>query len=108
MILTEKDISEVLEPFCSKESVRGYSIRIDGKTFKTSSGKIVWKEKSHAKAAFKNAVNFLVNRKVYQKLAHQGLSIDDIYRNPEYKNAWNNFKRYLDDNNIIQIVEMEY
>lgn len=31
-----------------------------------------------------------------------------VYSSEEYMNAWDNFKRYLEDNNMILIVEMEW
>lgn len=36
------------------------------------------------------------------------IGLSKVYSSEEYMNAWDNFKRYLEDNNMILIVEMEW
>lgn len=43
---------------------------------------------------------------VRSKLRSQGIS--EYYNHPEFANAWNNFRKYLEDNNLLQIIEFEW
>lgn len=43
---------------------------------------------------------------VRSKLRSQGIS--DYYNHPEFANAWNNYRKYLEDNNLLQIIEFEW
>lgn len=108
MILSEEDINRTLRGNLSDEPVKGYAIRINGRTFTTDKGKILWKKRNHATSAFRMALEFRVRNNVFSKLHNQGLSTTEIYRNEEYKNAWNNFWKYLVDNSLIQIIEIEW
>lgn len=108
MILTEEDINAIIDFHLSNEPVRGYTIRINGETFRTSAGKILWKKKHHAIAAFKNTLEYRVKGRISTKLYNQGFSMTEVYDSDEYRYAWHNFMKYLEDNNMIQIVEMEW
>lgn len=108
MILTEEDISRILERHLSDESIKGYAIRINGKTFKTDAGKILWKRKNHAMAALRMALEFKLKRAVMTKLRNQGHTLDEIYGDSEYIRAYDNFLRYLENNYLIQIIEVEW
>lgn len=46
MILTREDIIRILERHLSDEPIKGYAIRINGRTFTTDKGKILWKRKN--------------------------------------------------------------
>lgn len=108
MILTEKEINDELKRYLSERVIRGYAIRIDGKTFITDKRKMLWNTKSAASLAFRHALEWRVKDSVRAKLLAKGYTKHEIYSNEEYKNAWNNFKKYLEDNNMIQIIEMEW
>lgn len=108
MEFTEKDINDILHSSLSNRDIKGYAIRIDGKTFITDKRKMLWNTKSAASLAFRNALEWRVKGSVRAKLLSKGYTVDDIYSNEEYRNAWNNFKKYLEDNNMIQIVKMEW
>lgn len=108
MILTEEDISRILERHLSDESIKGYAIRINGKTFKTDAGKILWKKKHHAMAALKITLEFRLKQAVKAKLLGQGHTLDEIYGDSEYIRAYDNFLRYLENNYLIQIIEIEW
>lgn len=108
MILTETDINDILDFHLSDEPIRGYTIRINGETFRTSAGKILWKKKHHAIAAFKNALEFRIKGRISAKLHNQGLKITEVYDSDEYKHAWDNFMKYLEDKGMIQIIEIEW
>lgn len=107
MILTEENISRILERHLSDESIKGYAIRINGKTFKTDAGKILWKRKNHAMAALRMTLEFKLKRAVMTKLHNQGHTLAEIYGDSEYIRAYDNFLRYLEDNYLIQIIEIE-
>lgn len=108
MILTREDIIRILERHLSDEPVKGYAIRINGRTFTTDKGKILWKKRHYAISAFRKTLEYLVLNYVFSKLMEQGLSTTEIYRSEEYGNAWDNFMKYLKDNNLIQIIEVEW
>lgn len=108
MILSEEDISRTLRGNLSDESVKGYAIRINGKTFRTDAGKILWKKKHHAMAAFRMALEFRLKKAIMAKLIGQGLTPSEIYRDSEYIRAYDNFLRYLENNYMIEIIEIEW
>lgn len=108
MILTEADINDILDFHLSDELIRGYAIRINDKTFRTFAGKILWKKKHHAIAALKNALEYRIKGRISTKLYNQGLKMTEVYDSDEYKHAWDNFMKYLEDNGMIQIIEVEW
>lgn len=108
MILTDKEVNDELKSFLFDRVVKGYAIRINGKTFKTGAGKILWKKKHHAMAALRMALEFKLKRAVMTKLRNQGHTLDEIYGDSEYIRAYDNFLRYLENNYLIQIIEVEW
>lgn len=108
MILTEEEINEELKGCLSDRVIKGYAIRIDGKTFITDKRKMLWNTKSAASLAFRHALEWRVMSSVKAKLLSKGYTEHDIYSNEEYRNAWNNFKKYLEDKRLIQIIEIEW
>lgn len=108
MILSEEDISRTLRGNLSDEPIKGYAIRIDGKTFKTNAGKILWKRKNHAMAALRITLEFHLKQAVKAKLLGQGYTLAEIYGDSEYIRAYDNFLRYLENNYLIQIIEVEW
>lgn len=108
MILTEEEINDVLDFHLSNEPIKGYAIIINDKTFRTSAGKILWKKKHHAIAALRNALEYKVKCRIRTKLHNQGLKITEVYDSGEYKHAWDNLMKYLEDKGMIQIIEIEW
>lgn len=110
MMLTDTDIDKILEGNLNNECIKGYAIRINDRTFVTNSGKILWKRRNHATSALRMALEYRVKGKIFQKLRNQGVNSFDIYIYScnEYKNAWKNFMKYLEDNGLIQIIEIEW
>lgn len=59
-------------------------------------------------AALRMALEFRLKQSVKAKLIGQGLTLSEIYRDSEYKRAYDNFLKYLEDNYMIQIIEIEW
>lgn len=108
MVLSEEDINCVLVRNLSDEPIKGYAIRINGKTFRTDAGKILWKRKNHAMAALRMTLEFRLKQAVKAKLIGQGLTLSEIYGDSEYIRAYDNFLRYLNNKYLIQIIEVEW
>lgn len=108
MVLTPEEIDSIIQHNLSDEPVKGYAIRINGKTFKTNAGKILWKRKNHAMAALRVALEFHLKQAVKARLLGQGYTLSEIYGDSEYIRAYDNFLRYLENNYLIQIVEVEW
>lgn len=108
MILTEEDINRVIRGNLTNEPIKGYAIRIDGMTFSNDKGKILWKKKHHAMAALRVALEFRLKQAIKAKLLVKGFTLSEIYRDSEYKRAYDNFLRYLENNNMIQVIEIEW
>lgn len=108
MILTSEEVNDVLRDNLTHESIKGYAIRINGMTFSNDKGKILWKKKHHAMAALRMALKFRLEQAIKAKLIGQGLTLSEIYGDSEYIRAYDNFLRYLENNHLIQIVEVEW
>lgn len=83
-----------------------YVILINGKRFTTCKGKSIWKKKNHASAAFNNEIAHKVKRLVKERLIKEPDYDGRYYKNPEYAKAFEDFKNYLVNNNIMQIVKL--
>lgn len=108
MILTNEEVNDVLRGNLTNEPVKGYAIRINGMTFSNDKGKILWKKKHHAMAAFRAALEFRLKQAVKARLIGQGFTFSEIYGDSEYIRAYDNFLRYLENNNMIQVIEIEW
>ncbi len=105
VILEQKDLRNIYLAFVKPVPIECYAIKIDGQTFVTSRGKMLWKKENHAIKALRMSIEPVVRRHIRSKLRSQGIS--EYYNHPEYYNAWDNFRKYLEDNNILQIIKFE-
>lgn len=108
MILTSEEINDVLRDNLTHEPIKSYAIRINGMTFRNDKGRILWKKEHHAMAALRMALKFRLEQAIKAKLIGQGLTLSEIYGDSEYIRAYDNFLRYLENNHLIQIVEVEW
>ena len=107
MILNIEEIENAVERNLKRESdVTVYAIRVNGKTFVSSVGKVAWSKKGYAKMAFKATMEPHLREAVQKKLRSQGVRRIDIYSNPEYLRAFDNYMQYLESNNLFKIVEL--
>lgn len=107
MVLSVEEMKSAVEKnFREEPDITAYSIRVNGKTFVTDAGKMAWKKKGYARMAFKQAIEPLLRRAVQEKLLSQGMDRIQIYGESEYIRAFDNYMRYLENNNLFQIVEL--
>lgn len=106
MILENNEIRDIYSSFTEPVPVKSYAIRIDGQAFVTSRGRMLWKKKNHAINALRMSLEPVVCGHVRSRLRAQGIS--EYYNHPEFANAWGNFRKYLEDNNLLQIIEFEW
>lgn len=107
MILNDDDVNGLLNIFFKKTTVTAYAIKINGKYFRTDKAKMTWINKSAASLALRNSLEFWVLQKIELKLKEQGYTRSEIYNHDEYKNAWPNFRKYLEDNNLLEFIELK-
>lgn len=69
---------------------------------------MTWNTKSAASLAFRNSYKMWVDMIAKNKLIEQGYKESVIKDMDEYKNAWDDFKKYLIDNKIFQMVELKW
>ena len=88
------------------EVVRNYAwiILINGKRFKTSKGKSVWKEKNHASNAFNFEFGGEIRKEAKKKLTLEG--IEDYYRDDRYKEAVTIFKKEAIESGILEFKQL--
>ena len=86
---------------------KAYSLLIGGKLFITSKGKTVWKQKNHVGAAFNNEMYRKAQDIVRWRLQTNGVDRYEVYKYPEYKNAFANFKKALIEKGLYQIIELQ-
>lgn len=106
MILDDNEIRNIYLVFTEPVFVKSYAIRIDGQTFVTSRGKMLRKKKNHATSALRMCLEPVLCGRILRKLNIQGRPLSECYRHPEYRNAWDNYRKYLEDNNLLQIIEV--
>lgn len=107
MILNKDDVNLILNKFSKKNEITGYAIKINGKFFRTDKAKMLWNNKSSASLALRNALEVWVLVEIKIKLANLGYSETEINNHDEYKNAWTNFRKYLEENKLIEFVEFK-
>ena len=109
MLLNIEEMENAVERNFREESdVTAYSIRVNGKLFVTDAGKIAWRKKGYARMAFKQAIEPLLRAAVRKKLLGQGMNSLQIYGESEYLRAFDNYMRYLENNNLFQIIELKW
>ena len=88
------------------EVIKNYAwiILINGKRFKTSKGKSVWKEKSHASNAFNFEFGGEIRKEAKRKLTFEG--IEDYYRDDRYKEAISIFKKEAVESGILEFKQL--
>lgn len=86
---------------------KAYSILIDGEIFTTSRGKSVWKQRNHASCAFNNEMFRRVQDSVRLRLQERGVDRYSVYKFPEYKTAWDDFKALLIEKDLFKIIELQ-
>lgn len=93
----------------AEHSVRpkAYSLLIGGKLFITSKGKTVWNQKNHVGTAFNNEMYRKAQDIARWKLQNNGVSRYEVYKYPEYKNAFAKFKKALIERGLYQIIEVQ-
>lgn len=107
MEFTKEDVERVFSTNIYKKSPKAYYIKINNKIFKTFKGKIAWSKKSYAIAALRNDIKEYIKLVVFSKLSSQGYPSHEIYSKEYYRNAFNIFYKYLEDNKLIEIVEVD-
>lgn len=105
--MTEQEIKECIGFINTEKSKTGYKILINGETFVTRNGKSFWNRKNYAMCAFRNAIESKIENVVRIKLLLSGVKAYDVYKYGEYKNAYNDFLKYLKDNNLIELKEVK-
>ena len=105
--MTSEEIEKGIE-FLRTENkeATAYAILINGNRFKTEKGKSVWKQKNHATTALRFDVEPKLQRMVKLRLIQEPNYDGTYYRNPEYKNCFNDFKQSLLDRGILQIIKL--
>ena len=107
MTLNEEEIKKaVARNFVDRVELKAYYILVNDKIFVTDKGKMTWKSKGYAKMAFKIAIEPLLKQAVKNKLLSQGIRSNQIYGESEYLRAFDNYMRYLENNNMFQIVRL--
>lgn len=83
-----------------------YAILINGRRFKTQKGKSVWKQRNHATTALRFDVEPKLQRMVKTRIMSEPNYDGKYYSNPEYRNCFNDFKEYLLNNSIMEIIKL--
>lgn len=85
----------------------GCAVLINGKRFRSSSGKVVWASKAHAKISLANSLKWVVGYMTMDYLRSSGLDDKAARKHPDYINAWPNFLKWALDTGWIQIIELK-
>jgi len=110
-MIYKNEIEEVVNSFDLKDEFpEAWIILINGKVFKTSgSKKNLWRKKRYASRAFRMDVEHKIQRIVRGRIIN---SPDwdggkyGYYTNKDYENAYEDFKKYLIDNGILEFVKV--
>lgn len=107
MILNSEDYQRILSTLRVENNNEAWIIEINGVRFVTSKGKSVWKKRQHAAAAFNNEMAGSIKVAARTKLASMGYnSYYDMVFHTEYKNIWNDFKKYIVENGIYKEIKL--
>lgn len=107
MLLSIEEIEKATSRnLVNRDRLKAYFILVDNKIFVTDKGKMTWKSKGYAKMAFKLALEPLLMQSVKNKLLSQGMKSSQIYGESEFLRAFDNYMRYLENNNMFQIVRL--
>lgn len=85
----------------------GYAIMLGGKTFMNGARKSVFRTKSSAMCSLNHSISWKVRTIVERKLMALGMTRDEIQRDAEYINAWQNFVKQAKADGFLQIVELK-
>lgn len=105
----KETVSFLSNQYSTENDNKAYYIIFNGRRFITLNNKSIWRKRSHAKSAFKCALSHLIKHKVKSYLLDNNLVENhwDVYKHPMFKDSWNNFIKYLEENNLFQIKELK-
>ena len=92
---------------CTTTGELGYVIMLDGKPFMNGSHKSVFRTKSSAMCSLNNTISWKVRTIVKEKLMALGMTRDEIQKDAEYINAWQNFVKQAKADGFLQITTLK-
>lgn len=109
MILNSEDYQRILSTMRVENNREAWIIEINGARFVTTKGKSVWKKRQHAASAFNNEMAGSIKVAARAKLASMGYnSYFEMSHYPEYRNTWQDFKKYIVENGIYKEIKLTF
>ena len=85
----------------------GYVIMLGGKPFMNGSRKSVFRTKSSAMYSLNNTISWKVRTIVEEKLMALGMTRDEVQKDAEYINTWQNFVKQAKADGFLQITTLK-
>lgn len=106
MKLTTEELNEIVACHTTQPTQRGFIAYLGGHQFISSNRKKVFSQKNNISLSLRVNLEDHIKGIIRRHLSERGIPSTEIYRHPDYRDAWKNFLEQAEEIDFLKIVEL--